>query len=323
MSQNLFESNDIPLEIQETKLTVLSMGLGQDSATILFKIVHDEHFRKKYVPGDLLVLFADTGNEHPMTYQYQDEVIIPFCQKHGIEFVSITNDMGFHGNNWGSLTEQWAHGTPTIGSVAYPKTCTHRLKLNPQYNFAEKWISQKYDLPYGRKRAFTSFSMFYGKIKWLIGIAKGEESRVADASAETALWKRKAIKVVYPLLEEDMDRTACQAYIKSLDYPLPMPSNCMFCPFACNHIEILWLYKTYPDRFAEWVAYEQKKLDAHSHVEKNLGVSGKLHKEGEKKGQAFTLLDVLKEAQEKYPDMTLEDLQEYKWSHGHCVASKY
>ena len=56
---------------------------------------------------------------------------------------------------------------------------------------------------------------------------------------------------------------------------------------------------------------------------KNLGVVGKLHKEGQRKGQAVTLLDVLEEAKEKYPNVTLEQLQEYKWSHGHCVASKY
>lgn len=323
MSENLFAANNVALEPQDCQLTVLSMGLGQDSATILFKLVHDEDFRKTYAPNDLLVLFADTGNEHPMTYEYQDEVIVPFCEKHNIEFVSITSDMGFHGNGWHSLTQQWEQGTPTIGSVAYPKSCTHRLKLNPQYNYGEKWVSEKYNLPHGRKRGYKAFAAYHGKIKWLIGIAKGEETRVADASAETALWKRTAIDVKYPLLEIGMDRTACQAYIKEMGYPLPMPSNCMFCPFACTHIEILWLYKTYPDRFYRWVEYEQKKLDAHTHVEKNLGVSGKLHKDGDKKGQAFTLLDVLKEAQDKYPDMSLEDLQEYKWSHGHCVSSKY
>jgi len=318
MSQNLFESKQ-----QQTKLTILSMGLGQDSVTILLKLIHDKTFKNNYAPNDLLVLFADTGNEHPMTYKYQDDVVIPLCKKHNIEFVSITSDMGYHGNNWHSLTEQWSSGNPTIGSVAYPKSCTHRLKLDPQYRYAEKWISSKYNLPHGRKKAFKSFSSYYGKIKWLIGIAKGEESRVADASKETAMWKRKSIEVSYPLLDEAMDRTSCQAYITELGYELPMPSNCMFCPFACSHIEILWLHKTYPNKFNEWVEHEQNKLDAHTHVEKNLGVSGKLHKTGDREGKAFTLLDVLDEAKKKYPDMTLEDLQAYKWSHGHCVTSKY
>jgi len=320
MVAKLFDESSL---IAETKLTVLSNGLGQDSTTILLKLILEKDFREKYAPGELLVLFADTGNEHPFTYEYRDTVIIPLCKKNNIEFITISSDMGFRGKNWESLETQWKQGNPTIGSVAYPKTCSHRLKLGPQYNFCEDWISKKYNLPFGRKRGFTSFSTYNGKIKWLIGIARGEESRVVDADAETALWKRKSIQVSYPLIDEGMNRTDCQAYIQKIGYPLPMPSNCMFCPFSCNHMEILWLYKTYPDRFMDWCKHEQRKLDAHSHVEKNLGVSGRLHKDGENKGKAFTLLDVLQEAQEKYPDITLEELQAYKWSHGHNVQSKY
>ena len=37
------------------------MGLGQDSTTILLKLINDKDFRKKYAPNDLLVLFA-AGN---------------------------------------------------------------------------------------------------------------------------------------------------------------------------------------------------------------------------------------------------------------------
>ena len=52
----------------------------------------------------LLVLFANTGNEHPYTYSYRDRVIIPLCKEHNIEFVSIESHMGYHGKNWDSLT---------------------------------------------------------------------------------------------------------------------------------------------------------------------------------------------------------------------------
>ena len=316
------------VEIQNTfsNLTVLSMGLGQDSTTILFKIAFDPDFKAQYAPKKLLVLFSDTGNEHPFTYQYRDEVIIPFCKAHRIEFVTISSDMGYHAKGWKSLTHKWSYGNrPTIGSVAYPKSCTHQLKLMPQYNFLEEWIIKEYDLPQSVcKRAFVYFAKYFGKIRWLVGIAKGEESRVQDAEAETLLWKKQSVVIEYPLLGVGMDRSACQAYIKSLGFQLPMPSNCMFCPYGSNHLELLWLYESYPDRFYEWVQLEQNKLDAWADTDvKNLGVVGKLHKDGERKGQAVTLLDVLAEAKAKYPNMQLEDLQEYKWSHGHCVSSKY
>lgn len=315
------------VEIQNTfsNLTVLSMGLGQDSTTILLKIIHDKEFKARFAPEKLLVLFSDTGNEHPFTYQYRDEVIIPLCKTHNIEYITISSDMGYHTKGWKGLTHKWSYGNrPTIGSVAYPKSCTHQLKLMPQYNFLEEWIIKNYDLPQSeRKRAYIFFAKYFGKIRWLVGIAKGEENRVADATKETILWKKQAVVVEYPLIEIGFDRTACQSYIKSLGFQLPMPSNCMFCPYGSNHLELLWLYHSYPERFNEWVQLEQSKLDAWTDASKNLGVAGKLHKDGERKGQAVTLLDVLEEAKAKYPNVTLEQLQEYKWSHGHCVASKY
>jgi len=322
---DLFNGFTTETETVFSDLTVLSMGLGQDSHTILFKLVHDPEFRRRYAPGKLLVLFADTHNEHDLTYQYRDEITEPFCKKHGIEFVSITNDMGFHANTWQSLTAQWENGTPTVGSIAYVKSCTHKLKLEPQWRYVEQMLSDRYEgVPFnGRKKGYVHFAKYYGRIRWLIGIAKGEESRVAEAEMEKRVWKRQSIDVEYPLIDVGMDRTDCQHYIKSLGYPVPLPSNCMFCPYGSNHLELLWMYHAYPDRFYEWVAYEQAKLDAHRDADRNLGVCGRVHKEGERVGQAVTLLDVLEEAKAKHPDVTLEDLQRYKWMHGHCTASKY
>ncbi len=308
------------------QLTILSFGGGQDSSTILFKLIFDKEFRAKYAPNDLLVLMADTGNEHDFTYQYLHEVIIPLCKEHNIEFQFITNDMGYHSDSWMSLTHQWENGNrATIGSLAYPKTCTHNLKLQTQYKYVEDWLPEKYTHIKNKKQKknYHQFAMQYGKINFLVGIAKGEEKRVADATKETLKWKKETLKVVYPLIEIGYDRQACQDYIKSIGKPLPMPSNCMFCPFGSNSMELLYMYYTYPDRFYEWVTLEQNKLDAWSDAEKNLGVSGRIHKCGDRKGQAVTLLDLLEEAKEKYPDVTLNELNEWKFSHGHCVASSY
>lgn len=259
-----------------------------------------------------------------------NDVTIPFCKKHNIEFVAITPDMGFHGTTWQSLTHQWRNATPTIGSVAYPKTCTHNLKLMPQYRYVEEWLAKNYGTAYNfndksknRKKGYVDFAKEYGKIRWLVGIAKGEESRVADAEAETAVWKKQAIVVQYPLIDIGYNRQDCQDYIREVGMSLPFPSNCLYCSFGSNHIEILWLYKTYPDNFNEWVELEQAKLDAWSDSPKNLGVCGKLLKDGERKGEAFTLLDLLAEAEIKYPNASLAYLNEYKFSHGHCVTSKY
>jgi len=311
--------------IDNKQLTILSFGGGQDSTTILFKLIFDKDFRAKYAPNDLLVLMADTGNEHDFTYEYLHKVIIPLCNKHEIEFKFITNDLGYHGDTWMSLTHQWENNKPTIGSLAFPKTCTHNLKLNPQYKYVEDWLTSKYPhiKPKKNKKNYIQYAMQYGKINWLIGIAKGEEKRVADVTKETLQWKKQAIRVSYPLIDIEYDRQSCQDYINSINMPLPMPSNCMFCPFGSNGMELLYMYHTYPNRFYEWVELEQKKLDAWTDAKKNVGVSGRLHKDGKKKGDAVTLLDLLEEAKAKYPNVTLNELNEYKWSHGHCVTSSY
>lgn len=310
------------------KLTILSMGLGQDSTTILLKLIHDKDFRKKYAPNDLLVLFANTGNEHPYTYSYRDRVIIPLCKELNIEFVSIESHMGYHGKNWESLTTRWETGTPSIGSLAFAKfmNCSHNLKLNPQYRYVEELIAKRYDgiINKARKQNYKQFvDLFGSKVRFLIGIAREEENRIFDVENETLNWKKECVEVQYPLIDIGYNRKDCQDYIAAIKTEIPYPSNCMYCPYASTHLELLFMYYTYPDKFNEWVRYEQAKLDAYKHEEKNLGVSGRVHKSGDRKGEAINLLDVLDEALKKYPNITLQELNNYKFSHGSNVNSKY
>ncbi len=320
---------DLYIEATYSNLTILSFGGGQDSTTILFKLVLDDEFRAKYIApdGKLLVLMADTHTEHNETYQYLDEVIIPFCKEHNIDFLKIDNTMGYHGDTWQSLTGQWENNKPTIGSMAYNKTCTHNLKLVPQFKYVEQWLSRNYSRIVNKKNKenYKQFVRFYGKIRWLVGIAKGEEKRVAkpNPNPKKDIWRQQSIEMQYPLIDFGLNRQACQDYIKSIGKPIPIPSNCLYCPFSATHMELLWLERYYPDNFLDWVKHEQKKLDAWEGIDKNLGVCARVHRTGEHKGQAFTLLDLLKEAKEKYGDISNEQLWEYKLSHGHCVGSTY
>ncbi len=332
MSKNLLpltaiEKYKLSKSTTNTQLTILSMGLGQDSTTILLKLIYDKDFRQKYAPNDLLVLFANTGNEHPYTYSYRDRVIVPLCKEHNIEFVSIESNMGYHGKNWESLTTRWETGTPSIGSLAFAKfmNCSHNLKLNTQYRYVEDFIARRYEgiINKTRKQNYTQFVEKFGsKILFLIGIARGEENRIFDVEKETLNWKKKSVEVQYPLIDIGYNRKDCQDYIAATKTEIPYPSNCMYCPYASTHLELLFMYHTYPDKFYKWVKYEQAKLDAYKDEEKNLGVSGRVHKSGDRKGEAVNLLDVLDEAFKKYPNITLQELNNYKFSHGN-VNSKY
>lgn len=291
-------------------LTVLSYGAGQDSTALLYLYVHDDKFREKYAPNDFLVLLAETGDEHDPTNEYVEEVK-QYCIELGIPFVHITPDMGFHSKAWLSLSHFYdTH--KTVGSKAFPKSCTHQLKLVPIYNYLALYLATKYAVIWDNKKGYYDFARRYGKIRMLIGIAKGEDNRVADASEDPDKWKRENVEIVYPLRDLGLDRAGCQRLIRSYGYKVPFPSNCRRCPFMSLQ-ELVWMYRFIPDVYHDWVRQERAKLENNQHKGKdNLGVWGKR-----------LLPEMLKIALKKYGHWSDEELQEYKMSHGHCVASRY
>lgn len=300
-------------------LTVLSDGAGQDSWTILLKLALDADFRQRYAAGDLVVVHADTGNEHPDTYQHVER-IAAFCKQHNIEYHNLTADKGFHRGNWVSL-QSFYEAKNAIGSKAYPKTCTDNLKVQPIYRWLTQWIQERYfpgrtDL-LDRKKSLYEYVEQHGKINVLIGIAADEAKKRCKAPKEgeenpESVWMQKNIQKVYPLIEIGFNRQMCQTYIVSVGQPVPPPSNCILCPFKSD-IEILWTYRTYPEQFAYWVKLEANKIAANLHKgDRNLGVCGKK-----------LLPQVLAAAQVKYATMTYEQMDEYRMSHGHCVTSHY
>lgn len=306
---------DLSLHSNPTKLTLLSFGAGQDSTALLLLYIHDEKFKKRYAPNDFVVVFADTGDEHDHTYEHLERVK-RMCVERQIEFVHLVPAMGYHGEGWGSLREQYALHS-TCGSKAYPKVCSARLKINPIYNYMEDYIADKYNLPRGRKRAHKAFSRLYGKINVLIGIGADEQGRVADSFDEK--WKEMALINRYPLIQMGMTRADCQAINRDhLDYEV-YPSNCRLCPWLSLQ-ELLYMHRFMPDDFKAWCEIERKKLEKHmGKAEKNLGVWGKYLKE---KQRPYTLRDALQDAQKQFGHWTDDDLTAYKMNHG-CVGSKY
>ena len=293
------------------RLTVLSFGGGQDSYAILLKLIKDKKYRKKYAPNELIVLMADTGNEHDDTYILVDKAS-QLCKDNNIFFQLIDNNTDYFPKTWqGGLIEFYERGN-RVGSKCFPKTCTDNLKIKPIYKFLDQYIYHKYGMfKYGRKEAIKEFTQKYGKIDVLIGIARKEEKRASTNEESIHKWMQNSINKVYPLIIEGMDRQDCQDYIKSVGEQVPLPSNCILCPFMSLQ-ELLYLYRVMPKWYNKWVQIEQNKIDANAHVENNMGVWGK-----------DLLPQVLVKAQSKFGYMTDEELFEYKMSHGHCVKSKY
>jgi 3'-phosphoadenosine 5'-phosphosulfate sulfotransferase (PAPS reductase)/FAD synthetase len=322
MNLDMFYSGE-----ESAKLTVLSMGMGQDSTALLYKYVYDKEFRDKYAPNDFLVIFADTGNEFPQTYDHLAEVKL-FCIKHEIAFVHLTPAMGFHTGDWQSL-EHFYETKEAVGSKAYPKICSQRLKIEPIYRYLEVYLGDKYGVRVGKKVGFRQFAAEFGKIRMMIGIAKNEEKRMSDASQRKERWYSESIEHQYPLVDLQMDRKACQDYIKSVGHKVPIPSNCMMCPFLSEE-ELEYLRRFEPAALEKWIYFEKRKLHRWSHLEsvpvnkgtdttprivyvnKNLGVWGKKY-----------LPEMVNIVAEKFKAWTDDMIIDYRMSHGHCVASAY
>lgn len=292
------------------EITVLSFGGGQDSTALLLKSIHDKDYISTYIKGKLIVVMSDTGNEHPETYENVKKAE-DLCKKNGIEFYFLRPELGYHSEAWQSLTSQWERNN-TIQGVAFPKSCTDNLKVKPIYKFVADYInkncfnglSESY-----RKRSLYDYTQANGKLRVIIGIAAGEENRVGGVAPHK--WMEYNIERIYPLIGMKMDRKACQDYIASKGYEIPLPSNCMFCPFL-SKIELLWLDNNYPEELKKWVGYESNKIENNKHRETNLGVFGKK-----------LIPQRLAEAKEEFKNMAIDEINEYKLSHGHCITTKY
>lgn len=325
--------------MNNSELTILSFGGGQDSTALLYEYIYNPLFRTTYGIKKLLVIIAETGNEHKETYDHLRK-ISKLCKEYGIEFIQISFVLGFHQGSWSSGLVNFYRKTKTCGSKAFKKTCTDNLKIKPIYRFLNHWVMERYSLTeevekalgpktktkwekfkrkgtkylsaISSKKALKLFAEKYGKIQMIIGIAYGEEGRISTDNSGESKWMQKSIEKIYPLVDMKLDRKGCQDLIKGYNHEVPTPSNCIICPFL-SYQELLYMYRFNQLWYHRWVKLEGVKLKRFAEKgDKNLGVFGKR-----------TLPQALEFATKKFGHMTDQELKDYKMSHGHCVKSKY
>lgn len=292
-------------------ITVFSFGAGQESMNLLHKLLHNQDFYNEVI-GDnyLLVVGSDTGNEHDHTYlavQYAKRL----CHgRSNMEFHWVTSDMGFHPRTWQSLSYQYQLND-NIGSAAFRQTCTDNLKVKVVNNFVEAWLKTKYSYTGVKKQAYHQYCDDHGQIKLILGFASGEEKRTANGNKFDPAWKKRVMVRQFPLIDYFVTRQDCIDY-NTKHIPIPIwPSNCMMCFYQSDQ-EILWLWRFRRSVFNKWVRLERAKLRKYAGHAKNYGVYGKI-----------TLLEKLAKAKEKYGHWSDDQLNDYKFSHGHCINSKY
>ncbi len=252
-----------------------------------------------------------------------------YFRRHGIPFYYLATSDGYHTGSWRGGLEGFYEAHDAVGSKAFPKTCSVRLKTDPIGAFLERFVADAYGLANpGRKRSLYSFvERYQTKVRVVLGMAKGEERRCAaraptlfplPASRREPLWLQRTYERVYPLIDLGLDRAAAQHLIaRRAPFPVPVPSNCRMCPFASD-AEIAYVDRRFPGDMERWCTYEERKLLKNAHQPRNLGVEGKLAPDG----RTITLRDdVLPRARAAYAAFSTRELARIRFSHGHSTAS--
>ena len=196
----------------------------------------------KEIPIDL-ILFADTGAEHPHTYEHIEHVR-KWLKEQGLPDITIVQKCDKHGNRL-TLEEECLQ-SGTLPSIAYGyKRCSLKHKIAPQDKFCNNY--QPCRDAWAKGERITKF----------VGYDAGELRRVAHVAERDAADPK--YHKVYPLVEWGWTRDDCIHEIQKAGLPLPGKSSCFFCP-SMKQQEIVQLRDCYPDLFQRAIALEQNAL---------------------------------------------------------------
>lgn len=217
-------------------LTVLSLGAGVQSSTLALMIEHGE------VPMVDAAIFADTQAEPPEVYEY-------------LEWLKGAVSFPIHIVTAGDLEKDSLRvRTSKSGNIySNSKLPTFMLKDGlggKGLNIRKCTVDYKI-VPIKRKiRELISGDLRKGKVLQYIGISTDEASRMKDSQAQY-------IHHQWPLIDLDMSRADCLAWMEKHKYPTPPRSACYFCPFHSN-AEWQRLKNETPELYLKAAEFEQK-----------------------------------------------------------------
>jgi hypothetical protein len=178
---------------------------------------------KYYKEGDL-VIFCDTGREHPKTYKFIND----FEAFENIPIIRLSYDGGFE-----SLLEK-RKGVPN----KFQRYCTIELKIK---------TCRRYLVSKGIKSYID-----------VIGFRHDEQQRIKKRKQ---MWKK--VYDWFPLDEDKINKSIINDYWKSKPYTLEIPSilgNCDLC-FMKGKNAIISILSVYPELADKWIADEERSKE--------------------------------------------------------------
>jgi len=196
----------------EADLKVISLGLGvQSTAVYLMSSIGDKLPRADYA------VFADPGAEHYKTYEILEWLLCWQKENNGIPII-INRDKNLHED----IINKIPKGERVASIPAFSKNndgllmrqCTSEYKIQPVVRTSRKLHNLK-----PRQRMLPTEM-------WL-GISTDEIERMKESTLHN-------IKYFYPLIYHRISRNDCIKFFKDNDFPIPVKSSCVFCPYHSN-----------------------------------------------------------------------------------------
>jgi|TARA_A100000172_G_scaffold46604_1_gene28946 hypothetical protein len=196
-------------------LRVLSLGAGVQSTTIALMIEKGE---LPMVDG---AVFSDTGGEPKDVYDHlawlEKQLSYPVYK---VQWRNLKEDIldAADGKLKKFTVPFYTLDKKTNKRGSLLRQCTRDYKVRPVTNRVREMM--------GYQR-YQHVDKTKWKVEMLIGISNDEMQRV----------KKNILKYaenVYPLIEKDMSRNDCLAWMKKNNYPEPPRSACTFCPYHSN-----------------------------------------------------------------------------------------
>lgn len=227
--------------LESPRLRVLSLGAGVQSTTLALMAAHGE-----IGPMPDCAIFADTQAEPAEVYDHLDWLcsgnVLPF-PVHRVSAGSLRQvvldaaayKVGSHGR------PPFFVRNPDGSASMIRRQCTGDYKIDPIIKKVRELI--------GLKRGQRGPAGNPVVEQW-IGISLDEFQR---AKPNQIAW----IQNRWPLIEQQIDRRACLAWLKRHGYPAPPKSACTFCPFRADS-EWRRLRDYQPAAFADAVEISRK-----------------------------------------------------------------
>jgi 3'-phosphoadenosine 5'-phosphosulfate sulfotransferase (PAPS reductase)/FAD synthetase len=194
---------------------VVSYGGGTNSTALLILM-------KRRGQRPSLIMFADTGNEKPETYEHL-EVMQGWCLSNDFPQITVVRNTLPQGVKDGSLYGE-VYRLGTMPSKVFGVSgCSMKWKVEPQRKFQREWMRAN----------------GLGIVRHYVGYDAGEAHRIAKASR----YEAPSYEVIeYPLVDADWGRDECVDAIDAEGLPRPGKSACFMCP-SSRKPEVIWLAK--------------------------------------------------------------------------------